>query len=154
MYWAKLTHPQLGFTLLELLVVISLMTLVIGITAANFQRGTPTAELKSESRKLVSLLRQTRSRAMSESRILGFIADGEGRGYRLTPKGNVSVLPDGMDLSVNGENPHTGIKPEEILFFPDGSSSGGQLHILSSVGERTIEVNWLTGEVSLVDPPQ
>ena len=39
-----------------------------------------------------------------------------------------------------------------IRFFPDGASTGGNVELELGEAVWRIEVNWLTGEVSMLEP--
>ena len=72
-----------GFTLLEVLVVITIIALVLGVTAANFSGSNESAKLRAESRKLISHIRYTRDRALTESRIFSISVTDNGLGYQV-----------------------------------------------------------------------
>jgi general secretion pathway protein H len=138
-----------GFTLLELLVVITVLAFVAGITTANYQRGTPGALLDSEARKLVSLMRYLRVRAMSEGVIVVLESDDAIGGYRTEPDEKEFPLPQDMSITCDSGSEITGVNPGGIYFYPDGSSSGGECQLSSTAGARKATVSWLTGGVEL-----
>ncbi|TNE75954.1 MAG: type II secretion system protein GspH [Gammaproteobacteria bacterium] len=145
-------HRQVaGFTLLELLVVLFLVSLAIGVAATRFSAGTESAELRTEARKLVALLRQTRTRAVSESLSLGVAPVPEKFAYQLQPEGKEVLLPEGLSLNIAADNRDVSSMRPGIFFYPDGSSNGGTLTLSSDNGSRQLAVNWLTGEVAIVD---
>lgn len=137
-----------GFTLMELLVVLVLVGLMLGLAAANFSRGTGGAELRGQARELVSLLRLTRSRAITESRVLSLAVDPETNGYQVLPGGAARPLDEELSLRI-AAGPMRGNRARDAIhFYPDGSSSGGELKLQSPAGERRIRVDWLSGEVA------
>lgn len=140
-----------GFTLLELLVVLFLVSLVVGVSATRFSAGSDSAELRSEARKLVALLRQTRAAAVSESLTLGIAPGPKSNAYQLQPGDREVGLPEGMTLNVDPANRDVAATGPEIFFYPDGSSNGGTLTLSSEYGSWQLEVNWLTGEVAIVE---
>lgn len=140
-----------GFTLLELLVVIFLAALTIGIAATRFSGAASSSELKAESRKLIALLRHTRAKAVSQSQSMGLIALAEGTGYQITPNGDEVELPEGIHLSVQLGAGEIVVNEPGIYFYPDGSSNGGSVALTSPVGEFSVDVNWLTGEVAVAN---
>lgn len=141
-----------GFTLLELLVVLFLVSLMVGVAATRFSAGSESAELKAEARKLVALMRQTRARAVADSVSLGIAAPAGEAGYRLVPEGKEVLLPAGMQLLVRPQAKDLAFVEPGIFFYPDGGSNGGTLTLTTEQGSWQLEVNWLTGEVSIVEP--
>ena len=141
-----------GFTLLELLVVITIMALVIGVTSARYSGSNPAVKLKAESRQLVSHLRHTRVRALSESRILSVsIVDG-GQAYQVDPGAKIVSLSAPIVMTLHPLTHGPKFSADSISFYPDGSSSGGSVTLSTTAGESTsnekVDVNWITGEVS------
>ena len=65
-HYGATRHARAGFTLIELILVMTILTIAVSVTApalANFFRG---RTLDSEARRLLSLTRQGQSRAVSE----------------------------------------------------------------------------------------
>lgn len=144
----------MGFSLLELLVVISILALATGVMVANYKQGTPSAELNGAIRELVAEMRELRVKSISESLIFRLHPADDGPGYRVIPGDQVTRLPEGFSIMIASATEHGNSRPDEIVFFPDGSSNGGICDISSPAGSAAIHVNWLTGEVSLGDEPQ
>ena len=140
-----------GFTLLELIVVMFLVTLTVGIAATRYSAGTEGAEMRSEARKLVALLRQTRAKAVAESQTRGITAPPQLAGYRLQPEGRDIFLPESLTLDISPTSRDVAAPLAGIYFYPDGTSNGGTLTLQSDLGSTQLEVNWLTGEVALAE---
>ena len=187
----SVTGSQRGFTLLELLVVITLVTLAVAVVGANYQRGLPGAQLQTQTRQLIAQLRYARGQALAESAVLALAAGEQGRSYQILPGNEYTELPPGFSVDIQAtdiEVPgYSGFSPlaeeageeefrteivirepspgadalvasqprasagggQQIQFFPDGSSSGGEVSLQSPAGGSRITVNWLTGEVAL-----
>ncbi|WP_461519369.1 GspH/FimT family pseudopilin [Porticoccus sp.] len=141
-----------GFTLLELLVVLFLVSLMVGVAATRFSAGSESAELKAEARKLVALLRQTRAKAVSESISCGVAIPSDTVGYLLLPDARDVQLPEGIHLVIEPLTEDLSFAQPGIFFYPDGSSNGGTLTLSTENGSWQLGVNWLTGEVALVEP--
>lgn len=131
--------------------VLFLVSLLVGVAATRFSAGNDSAELRSEARKLVALLRQTRAVAVSESLTLGIAPGPKTNAYQLQPGDREVGLPEGMTLNVDPANRDVMATGPEIFFYPDGSSNGGTLTLSSEYGSWQLEVNWLTGEVAIVE---
>lgn len=174
------TNAQ-GFTLLELLVVITLLVTVIAVTSVSIVAGQDGAHMKTSARQLLSVLRSSRTRAITEGVeagiSLGAMTTGgtsrttDNRGnksgvdksavleaqgadhtevsYTIIPSNETIILPENIALSLTMATQRGIVPPRSILFYPDGSSTGGSLVLNSPGGSMTIDVNWLTGEVVL-----
>lgn len=141
-----------GFTLVEILAVVALIALAMTLVAVTVGDGLAGARVKAASRDLVAALRYTRGQAIvrRESQVLAI--DVEQRRYRAPGKKWVE-LPKNMMMEM--ETARSEMESEStgrIRFFPDGASTGGNVEL--SLGEAAwrIEVNWLTGEVVVIEP--
>ena len=144
------SHRRGGFTLLELLVVISVLALALAIVPPMLTTVTATAELKSAARELASALRHARSRSIARSRDMALTLNVRSRRYQISGTGRDHSLPTDLDFKVYGaasESPNddTG----GIRFFPDGSSTGGRISVTRGRRTLVVEVDWLLGRVSI-----
>lgn len=137
-----------GFTLLELLVVLTLASLMLAVAMPRFAALLPGAELKSYSRQTAALLRLARSQAIASGEEVKVVLDPTARHSQITGQNKASSWPEQIAVSFDNimDNHDTG-----PVFYPDGSASGGILHISGNGRHYLIEVNWLTGRVSLHD---
>ncbi len=162
-----------GFTLLELLVVIVLLVMAISVTSVSIVSGQDGARMKTSARQLVSVLRSARVRAITDGVEAGItlgIRDTDpgrqalekrvtenqnpqyryaNRAYTIIPTSEQVTLPEALSLSLKSTRREETVTSDSIMFYPDGSSSGGRLELSASAGTMTINVNWLTGEVVL-----
>lgn len=141
-----------GFTLLEIIVVLVIgaiaYSLMIGITS----RGASTSDLKAAARTLASGLRQAQTMAITTRRDASLTVDMESREYTLPGETAPRDLPKGIDLKLyTAQSEVTSERKGGIRFYPDGSSTGGRITV--SAGERKylVDVDWLTGRVSIED---
>ncbi len=140
-----------GFTLLEMLAVILLIGIAAAAVSISVTQGLTSARINAASSELAAALRATRAQAIVKGKQQNFDVDTRALTYRNIKQQNV-VLPKGLQLSVTSAkddqpNDHTA----RIRFFPDGSSTGGRITLLSGKREWHINVSWLTGEVRVVD---
>ena len=135
-----------GFTLIELIVVLAVMSLLIASVPILMSGGVAGLELKAAARDVADTLRHARGRAIAINDEVVFSIDGESGRYGVDPGERGGVLAEGMNVVV---------RPEAIAgavrFFPDGGSTGGRITI--SMGERRydVRIDWLTGQVSVDD---
>lgn len=141
-----------GFTLVEILAVVALIALAMTLVAVTVGDGLSGARVKAASRDLVAALRYTRGQAIVKREPQALAIDVDGRRYRAPGKKWVE-LPKQMEMAL--ETARSEMEGEgigRIRFFPDGASTGGNVEL--SLGEAVwrIEINWLTGEVVVIEP--
>lgn len=138
-----------GFTLLEVLAVIGLIALVIGITSISVSQGLGGAKVRSAGRDLVAALRYTRGQAIVTQSEQVLELDVEKRMYT-APKRKPVELPGDLELRLlTARQELTSETSGKIRFYPDGSSTGGNVKLVSGRRAWDVEVAWLTGEVVL-----
>jgi general secretion pathway protein H len=129
-----------GFTLLELLIVLAILSLVVGIAFPLFATRAPTAALNGAAQEVRAALAAARSAAIAENREVAFA--GAQNGYRID--GAFHRLPIARDLLV-------GIRGgARIAFFPSGGSSGGRVMLRNAAAVREIDIEAITGRATLV----
>ena len=141
-----------GFTLLEIMVVLVIAAVVYLLVANVIFRGPSAYDLKTSARTLAAALRQAQTTAMATRRDTTLTLDVDAREYAVTGEASPHKLPEGIDLKLyTAQSEITSDRKGAIRFYPDGSSTGGRITL--SVGERKylVDVDWLTGRVSIED---
>ncbi|WP_020179548.1 GspH/FimT family pseudopilin [Methylopila sp. M107] len=141
-----------GFTLLEMLVaiaILSLATVGVGMAFPQFQQR---AELRQAANKLDSLLARAREEALSERRPSEVRFRARDRQLELPSKAIVYRMPKSVSFAVLGAA--GGLNPEEprIVFLSDGSSTGGVVELRSGGLKVVRRIGWLTGRIEKVSP--
>jgi len=140
-----------GFTLIEIMIVLTLDALVITITAVSVGQGLSGAKVRAASRDLVAALRYTRGQAIVTQSEQVLEIDLEHFTYT-APKRKPVTLPSDMELRLlTAQQELTGEKSGRIRFYPDGSSTGGRVKLVRGQKSWDIEIAWLTGEVAMRD---
>jgi general secretion pathway protein H len=150
MRWKAPRHS--GFTLLELMIVLMIGVIAYAVILGGTFHGASAADLKSAARTLASGLRTAQSTAMVTRRDALLTLDMDSREYVIGGDEKVHRLPDNIDLKLyTAMSEVTSERRGSIRFYPDGSSTGGRITV--SAGERKylVDVDWLTGRVSIGD---
>lgn len=164
-----------GFTLIELMVVLIVLSLGIVLLFPSFGRMSQTVELKAAVKKIASILRYYRSEAVQKGLVFQVVFDGETREIRVRPVETEPVETEsdkaGGEKSEEGTARDKeryllpeGIQVKEIKipvsryssdlpvieFYPNGGSNGGSF-VLERENSKPyrIQVNFLTGVVEI-----
>ena len=141
-----------GFTLLEVIIVLALAGIAYAVLLAVPSRGASIADLKASARVLASGLRQAQSTAMATKRDAVLTLDLDAREFQLPGEKESRKLPDGIDLKLfTAQSEVTSDKRGAIRFYPDGSSTGGRITVASGERKYLVDVEWLTGRVTIND---
>jgi len=143
-----------GFTLLEIIAVVALIALAATVVVVSVGSGLEGARVRSASKDLVAALRYTRGQAIVQRSPQALLLEVDARAYQ-APGRERRELPRNMELRlVTARDELVGEGAGRIRFFPDGSSTGGQITLALGEAEWSIDVEWLTGEVKLRDPAE
>jgi len=149
-----------GFTLIELIVVVSLIALSLSIiVGVNFKQR-DSLQVKSTARQLYSFLLSARSSAILRHQV--------NRCWYLPERGEVisdlrqRVLPfsSAVSLTLPDQEPPTGKKVLLAYYYADGSASAGKICLQAGNRSMQLQIDPLLGFVSLFsgcdtaeDPP-
>lgn len=142
------SHPQLGFTLIEVLVTLLLATLIIATIPPMLTGTISSTETRAAARQLAAGLRHARSQAIATHRETALTLDLERRRFRTTSGRHDVQLAQDLDLTLTtADSEITGTGMGNIRFFPDGSSTGGRIEIADERRRYILDVDWLTGRI-------
>jgi prepilin-type N-terminal cleavage/methylation domain-containing protein len=132
------TGSARGFTLVEILVVLTIIGFLIGICVPGYARLMPHLRLLSAKHRLLADLRHAHSEAVSTDRTVIVAFDPAAGIY--SADGREETIAVKLSLSSG-----TGEKPVAVRFFADGSATPARI-LLSDGGERSgILVDAFTG---------
>ncbi len=161
-----------GFSLLEIVVVLVLLSLCIALIAPSLSRFSTSIELKAAAKKVAAILRYSRSEAINKGKVYQVIFDanlmevkvqpvetdqeetdkkeaGETSETNETPKTRTYVLPASVQMKeLNIESTQYPADLPAFEFYPNGGSNGGDI-LLDSRSQKgfKIKVHFLTGNV-------
>lgn len=134
---------QGGFTLFEMLAVMALVAIACTLLGTAATRGLAGARERQAPGELLQVLREARVQARREQRRVSVYFDVPALCYRREAQ-QPRCLPATLQWVLQVSATPAGTQPA-IHFYPDGSSSGGNLRLRLTGGEQRIDVSWLTG---------
>ncbi|WP_435103498.1 GspH/FimT family pseudopilin [Arhodomonas sp. AD133] len=141
-----------GFTLLELMVVIAILAVAAVLVGPRFAGAIESVRLQAATRDVASALRAARTEALRERRDAAVLIDVDRGLYQLSSASESRALPEGTKVGlVAGGADISSDSQGRIVFFPDGSSSGGRISLANNGRQFRVDVNWLTGRVRILD---
>lgn len=137
-----------GFTLLELVLAITIAALVVAVSAPSMQRLYSSSQYHSAVNDVVSALSLTRQQAIRSGQHADVILNPSER--RIGRGDTITDLPEKVSLEVVGARELNQKDAGVIRFYPDGGSSGGYVTLTHENGMSVqVTVDWLLGRVSL-----
>ena len=144
-------QSSVGFTLIELVVVLVIMGLALGVSYPMMSRGTTAFHMRATGRDIVNAIRYAREKAITEQVEMRIVVDRE------TQKVTLSDAVGGGErsyqmpydvrierMSLSGQQALDG--PLVLRFLPNGSSESAEIFIRSKRGGLLrIQTDPLTG---------
>jgi general secretion pathway protein H len=138
-----------GFSLLELLVVIGIMSLVVGLAPSAVTKFKEAADYRTLVREVTTGLLAARRQAALVGKSVAFFVDLPNRRFGIEGMTSGS-FPDNID--VRAEVAAMELSQDSVArirFFPDGGATGGSFLIARPRGGGVrVKVDWLLGRVS------
>jgi len=139
-----------GFTLLEMMVVLVIAAIAYAVLLSAPLGKASAADLKAAARTLASGLRQAQTTAMATRKDAVLTIDVESREYVTTLDTTPRKLPENLDLKLYAAQSEVSSERRgSIRFYPDGSSTGGRITVAAGERKYLVDVDWLTGRVSI-----
>lgn len=142
--------PVRGVSLLELLIVVVLIAAATAMAASAMRSGLPGQQLRQAARELAAQLRFTRAQAIATGKPQVFLLDARKRQWQ-APGKRQGKVPEPILITTTTariEQPADGVAG--FRFFPEGASTGGRIVLSRERAAWQVDVDWLTGEVTLV----
>jgi general secretion pathway protein H len=140
-------YREAGFTLIEMLIVMMILAVVATVGMPLVSNKSDSLRLQTATSELAAALRVTRSDAIARNSESTLMIDVNRRLFRSAVVSERSFAR-GIDAKLTFASGIRSARSEGgFQFFPDGSSTGGDVS-LSLHGKQTrICVHWLTGAV-------
>jgi general secretion pathway protein H len=145
----KVLAFEAGFTLIEMLVVLTILALAATFAVPLLSGGSEGLRLQMASSELAAAFRVTRSAAILRNAETTLMIDVDRRTFRSTVVSQRPFAPDIEAKLTFASGIRSAPSDGGFQFFPDGSSTGGDV-MLSLRGKQTkLCIDWLTGDVRL-----
>ena len=136
-----------GFTLVEMIVVLFILSLLAALAAPSFSRTIASAQLRASAAEVRGTLARARSLAVAGAMERSVVFDLEKGEYGMDNEATRRGFPDAIRLSgvrVAGERVERG--DAIVRFFPDGSAEEAEVSVTSEDGGGLrVTVEPLTG---------
>src|SRR5580692_9533877 len=143
-----MSRSEPGFTLVELMIVLAIMAAATTLFMTYVNTGTNGGQLRAATSEMAGALGETRSLAIAGNRITTLVIDGGARSYR-DPRREHRVS-DKVRVAFRSLAPLPGDeRGGAVYFFPDGSSSGGEIDFAAGPAGAAVRVDWFTGRASV-----
>lgn len=140
---------QAGMSLIEVLLVVTLIAGVSVLAASAMGGGFKGMQLRSASKEIAAQLRYTRSQAINTGEPQRFTIDPQSHAWT-APNGRHGEVPAAIGVKFTGARQAQERQGEgAVMFFPDGAATGGRVHLSIEKSAYNIDVAWLTGQVKL-----
>lgn len=142
--------PSKGFTFLEILVVLLLISLSATLVATNVGKSTGEKRTIFFVKKVHSLCVKARQKAMINGYPHAFIISSSDRSCWLVPENKIEIP---SHITIEGEQVVTDDEQDTyvIRFYPDGSATGGVLFFkVDGMTVFRIKVNVMTGIIEMI----
>ncbi len=139
-----------GFTLIEIIIVLVISVLGFSVISSNINSGNYGTKLQLVSRDIASALRYAQSQALLNQQSVAVDINLKDNSYSLSNQQKQYSFNQAISVSlVIAEEEYSAEQIASIRFFPDGSSTGGRIKLEWGNQFRQIDVNWITGQVTI-----
>lgn len=138
-----------GFTLLELMIVLVLMSLMLGLSAALFTKTVGKSSMDASARDIIAAVRNARVLAQNNGVSQNIVFDLETRRYSLEGRSE-KVLGSGIGLKIIDPLYGEVITGKyRLTFHPGGGMEGGTIVLSDSKRRINIHMDPIIGAVEM-----
>jgi general secretion pathway protein H len=145
------SDDEAGFTLIEIVCIVAILSMIAAILLPAIPRGTPRARIEAYALEAASLLKADRSAAMRRGIATATVIDPATRSLRSGVTGRIVRVPNDVILDATlAARCNGSTAGNTIGFFASGMSCGGTIALTRRGVGYQVRVNWLTGGVEVV----
>lgn len=146
---AKISAAR-GFTLLELIIVLMVSVLGFAVIGSNINSGNESTKLQAVARDIASALRYAHGQALLTRKPISVAVNLDQNNYAISNRDKIYHFDARIEVSLTvAEEEFVAGEEGHIKFFPDGSSTGGRITLEWGKQLRRVDVNWITGAVTI-----
>jgi general secretion pathway protein H len=142
---------EAGFTLLEVVCVLTIIAIVAAIALPFIPHGTSGAQLRAYAASAAATFKADRNAAIRRQASVRTQVEDAHRLIRSGATGRTVSLPKDVTMDVLLPTRCDG---DAVVFFPSGMSCGGVVTLTRAGIGFQVRVNWLTGGVDIVPVPR
>lgn len=137
-----------GYTLVELLVVLTIIALLLTAAPTMISAGRPSAAARSTTYLLADQLREARNAAILNNADYSLLLDLTKKTSVIVPGGLPRSIPSAVTIEMRGPSasPDSDVR---LKFHPDGTSTGASILVSSGRQSHLIVAHGLTGRISI-----
>lgn len=138
----------MGFSLLEVLLVLVLGGILMGVAATSLSEG---PVLRKSARDVAASLRHARSVAILKQTPVIWSLNIQTREFWVRGKKEKRSFHRSVGAKVNtAASEVVSAYQGNIRFFPDGSSTGGSVELTAREQTYKVNVEWISGRISIL----
>jgi general secretion pathway protein H len=144
-----------GFSLIEMLVVVAIISTVAALSFTSFSGRRSVATPETIAFQMVQMMREARLQAIGKREPVEVVVNIREKRFSINNGKPPIKIPVHFALELTvGRELITANEKGAILFYPDGSSSGGRVKI-TTPNSMSLELNipWITGTPQLKSLP-
>ena len=138
-----------GFTLLELIVVLSIAAMTATLVLPRVQSTASRTGLQATAQKLASALRLAHAEGLRQGIDQNVILDLQGRAFWSDAAPRHQSIDPAIQIAINDDGFEWAGQERKIRFPAEGGATGGEIVLADGRNEARIAVDWLTGVTTL-----
>lgn len=140
-------RDERGFTLLEMLLTLTIIASVAAASTIGLSGRLAQLKVSGAVSEIADTLREGQLKALRTGAQTSLVFDRDARTLTLFPEARTKEISDLVRVSFEVDRAYARAGRAEIVFFADGSSTGGRVDLVAGARNYEIEVDWLTGLV-------
>jgi general secretion pathway protein H len=139
---SRIKSVNAGFTLLETALALAILGLIAALALPRAIPNSSTS-LRIKAFEIAALMRTDRNTALRTGRTVETIVNMAGRFLQSGASGSFVTLPDHLAIRLATQIPN------DFRFYPNGTSSGGEIILGASSAAVSVHVDSLTSAISI-----